>query len=68
MEIQHALDEVLMQQRILKPSWWQRARSVAKRILLSPILWGLGILAAVIKVLLTDWIKALLSSVHLWPN
>jgi|GEM_PF-1180811 len=68
MEIQHALDEVLTQQRILKPSWWQRARSVAKRILLSPILWGLGILAAVLKVLLTDWIKALLSSVHLWPN
>lgn len=67
-ETQYALDELLMQQRIRKPSWGQRVLSVAKHILLSPILLGAAIIAGAIKLLLTDWFKTLLSSVHLWPN
>ncbi|OZI30841.1 hypothetical protein CAL29_22980 [Bordetella genomosp. 10] len=65
-EIQHTLDEVLTQQRILKPSAWQRARSVAGRILMRPVLWLVGIVAAAAAAvaLLTDWFKGLLGSLH----
>ncbi|WP_241132654.1 hypothetical protein [Achromobacter insuavis] len=63
-DIQHMLDEVLTQQRILKPSPWQRARSVAGRILMRPVLWMVGIVAAAAAALLTDWFKGLLGSLH----
>jgi hypothetical protein len=63
-EIQHTLDEVLTQQRILKSSPWQRGRSVAGRILMRPVLWMVGIVAAAAAASLTDWFKGLLGSLH----
>ena len=63
-EIQHALNEVFVQQRLLKPSWRQRLFNIAKSILLNPILWLFGIFAAVAQSWLSDWIKA----IHLWPK
>lgn len=63
-EIQHALGEILTQQRILKPSLWQRTLNVARRILVRPLLWVVSIVGAVTVALLTDWFKALLGSIH----
>jgi len=63
-EIQHALTEVLIQQRILKPSLWQRARSIAVWIIVRPIIWLGGIVAAAAAAILTDWFKFLLGHIQ----